>query len=89
MAARRIQVSRENFETAATGDSVFGLFRKQILVKVALGREVEYRPHPNDDPNTEYRCFLGSAVAYYRNAEEAFADLPSARDRFITVILYC
>lgn len=85
---RRIQVSRENFDLAETGDSVFGMFR-QIVVKVKLGQEVEYRPSPKDDTNTDYRCFQSTTVSYYRNAEEALADLPSATDRFIVVILYC
>jgi hypothetical protein len=84
---RRIQVSRKKFNQVEPGDEVFGKWL-QVTVSVGLGQEVEYRPSPKDDPNTEYRCFTGCSVSYYRSASKAVQDIPAATEESVTVILY-
>jgi hypothetical protein len=85
---RRIQVSRKQFQRAVPGSEVFGKWLK-VHVSVELGREVEYRPSRQDDPNTQYRCFHGCTVYYYESAEDAIAGLYLVSDPQVTVILYC
>jgi hypothetical protein len=53
-----IQVSLEDFDEAQPGERVLGTWRKALIVTVVLGEEVEHRPSRDDDPNTEYRCFV-------------------------------
>jgi hypothetical protein len=85
---RRIQVSRKQFDRAETGVEVFGKWL-QVNVSVDLGREVEYRPSRQDDPNTQYRCFLDCEVLYYRTAEDLITGNYVVIDPRVTVILYC
>lgn len=86
--SRRIQTSRKHFNQAATGTEVFGKWL-QVVVSVELGKEVEYRPSRKDDPNTEYRCFHGCTVYYYRSAKDALTGNYAIYDAEVTVILYC
>jgi hypothetical protein len=85
---RYIQVSREEFNSAETGDRVFGKWLKKVIVSVRLGEEVEHRPSRQDDPNTEYRVFVGCRVSYYLTATKALSEQPSAIDPTVTVLLF-
>lgn len=54
-----------------------------------LGIEREYRPSPNDDPNTEYRLFIACTVYYAETEEQLDDEQYVAVEENVTVIIYC
>ena len=91
MAALRIQVSSSDFQAACSDGWVDGLWqgRKGLCVYVELGQEKPYLTRPYDDPNTNYRLFLGCDAYFARSQPQLERGDYEASQLNAIVIIYC
>lgn len=61
-----VRVTREQFETAAADEVVFGTW-SGVVLGIALGPEVERPERRLDDPRTRYRRFVDCDLNVYRS----------------------
>ena len=86
----RVKVTREDFDNAGFDGWVDGQAKgRGIWVYVELGEEVEYSPHPSDDPKTDYKCFKRCSAFYGKSQEMLEEEKWLFTDENITVIIYC
>jgi hypothetical protein len=80
-------LNRLEFEAAKTHEAVYGKY-KGLYVYIELGVEEEYKEHPNDDSNTEYRLFRGCNIEYSETEEQSEQGIYQYKDTKIDVVLY-
>lgn len=87
----RVRTVREEFEAAEDGGYVYGEIqrRQRFPVYVELGKEKEYIPSSEDDPNTEYRIFTGCNVFVAESNAQLDREEYVSRAASVTVIIYC
>lgn len=88
-----LRVSRDEFLQACTGGDVKGKVVKPGVefpyVFAELGKETSYKARTKDDPNTEFRRFVG-CHAFATDTKEKLDNWKFLRDvKGVAVIIYC